>query len=60
MNIYKYRNFFNKKAPNIKGKKFISDTRVKDFKLTDTEKANIEKYGKAKYDKLKTPSQKCV
>ena len=52
------RNFFNKKAPNIKGKKFISDTRVKDFKLTDTEKANIEKYGKAKYDKLKTPSQK--
>jgi len=52
------QNFFNRKAPKIKGKKFISDTRVKDLKLTDTEKANIEKYGKAKYDKLKTPTDK--
>ena len=51
-------NFFNRKAKNIKGKKFISDTRVKDLKLTDTEKANIKKYGKAKYDKLKRPDQK--
>jgi len=51
-------NFFNRKAQNIKGKKFISDTRVKDLKLTDTEKTNIEKYGKAKYDKLKTASEK--
>ena len=45
-------NFFGRKAQNIKGKKFISDTRVKDLKLTSEEKANIEKYGKAKYDKL--------
>ena len=51
-------NFFNRKAQNIKGKKFISDTRVKDLKLTNTEKTNIEKYGKAKYDKLKTASEK--
>jgi len=51
-------NFFNRKAKNIKGKKFISDTRVKDLKLTNTEKTNIEKYGKAKYDKLKTASEK--
>ena len=51
-------NFFNRRAKKIKGKKFISDTRKKDLKLTDTEKANIEKYGKDKYDKLKTPSQK--
>ena len=51
-------NFFNRKAQNIKGKKFISDTRVKDLKLTDTEKTNIKKYGKAKYDKLKTASEK--
>jgi len=53
-------NFFNRKAPNIKGKKFISDTRSKDLKLTDTEKANIEKYGKAKYNKLNTQDKYAV
>ena len=54
------QNFFNRRAPKIKGKKFISDTRVKDLKLTDTEKANIEKYGKAKYDKLNTQDKYAV
>ena len=44
-------NFFNRRAKKIKGKKFISDTRKKDLKLTDTEKANIEKYSFKNYIK---------
>jgi hypothetical protein len=51
-------NFFNRRAPKIKGKKFLTDTRKKDLKLTDTEKANIKAYGQAKYDKLKEEWQK--
>ena len=51
-------NFFNRRAPNIKGYKFLTDTRKKDFKLTDTEKANIEAYGQDKYDKLKEDWEK--
>jgi len=52
------RNFFSRKAPDIKDKTFISDTRSKDFKLTSEEKANIEKYGQEKYDKLTDKSDK--
>jgi uncharacterized protein YdaU (DUF1376 family) len=52
------RNFFSRKAPNIKNKTFISDTRSKDLKLTSEEKTNIEKYGQKKYDKLTDKSDK--
>ena len=43
------KNFFDRKAPKIKGYKF--DTSFQGSKLTDAAKANIEKFGKAKYDK---------
>jgi len=52
------RNFFSRKAPDIKNKTFISDTRSKDLKLTSEEKTNIEKYGQKKYDKLTDKSDK--
>jgi uncharacterized protein YdaU (DUF1376 family) len=52
------KNFFSRKAPNIKNKTFVSDTRSKDLKLTSEEKANIEKYGQKKYDKLTDKSDK--
>ena len=40
-------NFFNRKAPNIKGLKVDTS-----FQFTDIEKNRIEKFGKSKYDKL--------
>jgi len=40
-------NFFNRKAPNIKGLKVDTS-----FQYSDTAKKNIEKFGKSKYDKL--------
>ena len=40
-------NFFNRKAPNIKGLKVDTS-----FQHSDTAKKNIEKFGKSKYDKL--------
>ena len=48
-------NFFNRKAPLIKGKTF--DTSYQGSRLSDLEKANIEKYGREKYDKLSTTQQ---
>ena len=52
------KNFFNRNAKTIKDKTFISDTRLKDLKLTSEEKENIEKYGQEKYDKLKNKYSK--
>jgi hypothetical protein len=40
-------NFFNRKAPNIKGLKIDTS-----FQHSDTAKKNIEKFGKVEYDKL--------
>ena len=40
-------NFFNRKAPNIKGLKVDTS-----FQYSGTAKKNIEKFGKSKYDKL--------
>ena len=51
-------NFFSRNAINIKDKKFISDTRLKDLKLTTEEKVNIENYGQKKYDKLTDKSDR--
>jgi len=48
-------NFFNRKAPLIKGKTF--DTSYQGSRLSDLEKANIEKYGRERYDKLNTTQQ---
>ena len=48
-------NFFNRKAPNIKGLKVDTS-----FQYSDTAKKNIEKFGKSKYDKLNTQDKYAV